>query len=179
MIVKCNHSVLECPKLWTDKGIWKIPCCQDWKEIIWRRKLWKVHWKSSNARTKSSRFLQYQSHFWCMWRRWDGDLWSTHIRKYAHKNNLNRIFGIDRLYWISTFEVAQGDSLAIVGWLVKCYYCVQQGTLIYLLDLWGVTEEVTGGLVNCWLSSGLSPCLEGQWQETSQPASSLNLPLRS
>jgi hypothetical protein len=126
MIVKCNHSVLECPKLWTDKGIWKIPCCKDWKEIIWRRKLWKVHWKSSNARTKSSRFLQYQSHFWCMWRRWDGDLWSTHIRKYAHKNNLNRIFGIDRLYWISTFEVAQGDSLAIVGWLVKCYYCVQQ-----------------------------------------------------
>jgi hypothetical protein len=25
-----------------------------------------------------------------------------------------------------TTSVAQGDSLAVVGWLVKCYYRVQQ-----------------------------------------------------
>jgi hypothetical protein len=37
-------------------------------------------------------------------------------------------------------------------------------SLIYLLDHLGeVIEEVSGGLVNCQLPSGLSPGLEGKW----------------
>jgi hypothetical protein len=36
-------------------------------------------------------------------------------------------------------------------------------SLIHLLDLGEVTEEVMGGLVNCQLPSGLSPGLEGKW----------------
>jgi hypothetical protein len=46
------------------------------------------------------------------------------------------------------------------------------GSLIYLLDLWGVTEEVTGGLVNCQLPSGLSQGLEGKiscWELVNWP----------
>jgi hypothetical protein len=52
-------------------------------------------------------------------------------------------------------------------------------SLIYLLDLKEVMEEVMGGLVNCQLPSELSLGSEGKWWGTSQPASSLNLPLRS
>jgi hypothetical protein len=48
-------------------------------------------------------------------------------------------------------------------------------SLVYLLDLGEVMEEVTGGFVICQLPSGLSPGSEGKWQGTSQPASSLNL----
>jgi hypothetical protein len=65
----------------------------------------------------------------------------------------------------------------LVGWLSATTMC--SGSLIYLLDLWGAMEEVTGGLVNCWLPSGLSPGSEGQQRGTSQLASSLNLPSRS
>jgi hypothetical protein len=56
---------------------------------------------------------------------------------------------------------------------------MKSGSLIYLLDLGEVMEEVMGGLVNCQLPSGLSPGSEGKRPGTSQPASSLNLPLRS
>jgi hypothetical protein len=35
------------------------------------------------------------------------------------------------------------------------------GSFIYLLDMWGTMEEVTGGQVNSWLASGLSPGSEG------------------
>jgi hypothetical protein len=52
-------------------------------------------------------------------------------------------------------------------------------TLIYLLDLGEVMEDVMGGLVNCWLPSGRSPGSEGKWWGSIQLASSLNLPLRS
>jgi hypothetical protein len=31
----------------------------------------------------------------------------------------------DKMYWLSIPEIAHGDSLAIVGCLVKCYYHVQ------------------------------------------------------
>jgi hypothetical protein len=64
------------------------------------------------------------------------------------------------------------------GWLTSQRWLVGCGSLIYLLDLWGAME-VTGGLVNCRPPSGLSPGSEGKWWGTSQPASSLNLPLRS
>jgi hypothetical protein len=37
------------------------------------------------------------------------------------------------------------------------------GSLIYLLDLWGATEEVTGGQVNCQLPFGLS---QKVWKES-------------
>jgi hypothetical protein len=38
-------------------------------------------------------------------------------------------------------------------------------SLIYLLDLGEVMEEVMGGLVNCQLPSGLAPGLEGKsWE---------------
>jgi hypothetical protein len=47
----------------------------------------------------------------------------------------------------------------MVGWLSATTVC--SGSLIYLLDLWGVMEEVMGGQVNCWLPSGLSEGLEG------------------
>jgi hypothetical protein len=49
-------------------------------------------------------------------------------------------------------------------------------SLIYLLDLEEVMEEVMGGQVNCQLPSGLSPGSEGKWWGASQLASSLNLP---
>jgi hypothetical protein len=43
----------------------------------------------------------------------------------------------------------------LVGWLSASTVCSDSS--IYLLDLWGATEEVMGGQVNCWLPSGLSP----------------------
>jgi hypothetical protein len=43
----------------------------------------------------------------------------------------------------------------MVGWLSITTVC--SGSLIYLLNQWGVMEEVMGGLVNCRLPSGLSP----------------------
>jgi hypothetical protein len=65
----------------------------------------------------------------------------------------------------------------LVGWLSATTMC--SSSLIYLLDLSGVMEEVMGGLVNCQLPSGLSPGSEGKWWRMSQLASSLNLPSRS
>jgi hypothetical protein len=73
----------------------------------------------------------------------------------------------DKLYLFSTSEVAQGDSLAcswLVGWLSATTMC--NSSLIYLLDLGEVMEEVMGGPVNCRLPSGLSPGLEGKWWGT-------------
>jgi hypothetical protein len=69
------------------------------------------------------------------------------------------------------------NSCSLVDWLSITTMC--SSSLIYLLDLGEVMEEVAGGLVNCWLLSGLSPGSEGKLWGTSQLASSLNLPLRS
>jgi hypothetical protein len=44
--------------------------------------------------------------------------------------------------------------------------CFPRGSLIYLLDLGEVMEEVTAGLVNCQLPYGLLPGLEGKWWGT-------------
>jgi hypothetical protein len=85
-----------------------------------------------------------------------------------------------KLEWLLTPGIAQGDSLAVVDWLVPTTMC--SGSSNFLLDLWGAMEEwrqVTGGFVNCQLPSILSPGLEGKWQGTSHLTSSLNLPSRS
>jgi hypothetical protein len=44
--------------------------------------------------------------------------------------------------------------------------CFPRGSLIYLLDLGEVIEEVTAGLVNCQLPYGLLLGLEGKWWGT-------------
>jgi hypothetical protein len=71
-----------------DKGIQKIPFCQDRKFIIWRRQIWKVYWKSSEARANLPEFCNMRSHFRLWWRRWDGDIWSTYVCAHGHWINM-------------------------------------------------------------------------------------------
>jgi hypothetical protein len=63
---------------------------------------------------------------------------------------------VSRDFWCSSGWFTSRSWL--VGWFSTTTMC--SGSLISLLDLWGVMEEVMGGQVNCWLPSGLSPVLK-------------------
>jgi hypothetical protein len=73
--------------------------------------------------------------------------------------------------WLSEVA-AQGDSLAVAGWLSATTMC--SGSLVYLLARPGRSHGGGyGWLVNHQLPSGLSPGLEGRWWGAIQLVSSL------